>query len=546
MSAESPPSGARPRRESTLLARLPPELLPVILSHLTRREAAGAKGACRQLRDACRALESEDPSPSALHHRLRLVVACSSTAEVVVFSLRGRDPPAREPGVGRAWAKSDRRRRFTRKGGPWLTGVALRGKEIFCQCYHEDGLVVLDADTLGYKRTHRAALKPPAGCGDGPGRFEVQGPEGVAISISGDKIFSTYADGKVGCTFLSDDEGAAPMDLARYWTEEYATNVADAAVLSQGSPSSMRVDGFCNAAKASDGRRRIYAALGHWYDRRNWATHWEEEINNVDPAENQAWKNLGPCCFNVHRGGVRYDPTFDEEQDWREYEYVAWGADVGPDGALYVAVDRGYHSVEGLDHVHDGNYTTPPPPCAYPGCGVAKTGVIMRVVFAEGGIPAVEPERPIIAQEFFAGSSAFSRDESERIARPSGVCFTPDGDMLVASMDGRVTKWGGPLGARRGRFLGVFHSLRARDEAARARDEAAGRLPSRLRPLQPMDVWAPRHQGGRVFISVHRGLDAGDDGVGDAGVVVCDRDGREIDFIGDERLAVHCNAVTGE
>ena len=175
--------------------------------------------------------------------------------------------------------------------------------------------MVLDADTLGYKRTHRAALKPPAGCGDGPGRFEVQGPEGVAISISGDKIFSTYADGKVGCTFLSDDAGAAPMDLARYWTEEYATNVADAAVLSQVTPSSMRVDGFCNAAKASDGRRRIYAALGNWYDRRNWATHWEEEINNVDPAENQAWKNLGPCCFNVHRGGVRYDPTFDEEQD---------------------------------------------------------------------------------------------------------------------------------------------------------------------------------------------------------------------------------------
>jgi hypothetical protein len=448
--------------------------------------------------------------------------------------------------VGRAWAKSDRRRRFTRKGGPWLTGVALRGKEIYCQCYHEDGLVVLDADTLGYKRTYRASLKPPAGCGDG-GRFEVQGPEGVAIS--GDKIFSTYADGKVGCTFLSDDEGAAPMDLARYWTDTYAANVDDAAVLYPGS--SMCVDGFCNEAKASDGRRRIYAALGHRYDRRIRATHWEEEIL-VDPAD-QTWKNLGPCCFNVHSEGVQFDPTFDEEQDWSEYEYVAWGADVGPDGALYVAVDRAYRHIEGLPHLHDGNYTTPPPPCAYPGCGVAKTGVIMRVVFAEGGASAAEPERPIITQEFFAGSSAMSRDESERIARPSGVCFTPDGDMLVASMDGRVTKWGGPLGARRGRFLGVFHSLRARDEAARARDEAArardeaaGCLPSRLRPLQPMDVWAPRHQGGRVFISVHRGLDAGDDGVGDAGVVVCDRDGREIDFIGDERLAVHCNAVTGE
>ena len=87
-----------------------------------------------------------------------------------------------------------------------------------------------------------------------------------------------------------------------------------------------------------------------------------------------------------------------------------------------------------------------------------------------------------------------------------------------------------------------FHG-RASTAAAAA---AAVFSPSAVPIDAALQTRVPRHQGGRVFISVHRGLDAGDDGVGDAGVVVCDRDGREIDFIGDERLAVHCNAVTGE
>ena len=68
-------------------------------------------------------------------------------------------------------------------------------------------------------------------------------------------------------------------------------------------------------------------------------------------------------------------------------------------------------------------------------------------------------------------------------------------------------------------------------------------------PLQPLDVWAPRGQGGRVFISVHRALDKRDGLRGwydDAGVIVCDGAGNEIDFIRDPHLEEHCNMMTGE
>ena len=83
--------------DASVLLALPLELLPEIFSHLTRREAAGAKGTCRVLRDVCRSLESEEPGRK-LHHRLRLMVACSSTAEVVEFSARTR--PAETRGGG--------------------------------------------------------------------------------------------------------------------------------------------------------------------------------------------------------------------------------------------------------------------------------------------------------------------------------------------------------------------------------------------------------------------------------------------------------------
>jgi len=65
--------------------------------------------------------------------------------------------------------------------------------------------------------------------------------------------------------------------------------------------------------------------------------------------------------------------------------------------------------------------------------------------------------------------------------------------------------------------------------------------------LQPFDVLATRHQGGRVYISVHAGLRKGDprNEPREDGLVVCDRDGQEIDFIQNECFE-DANMLTGE
>ena len=361
-------------------------------------------------------------------------------------------------------------------------------------------------------------------------QWQIQGPEGIACA--GDKVYTTFADGKVGCVYLDEEEARVPQSLAVRWIERFRGNLMS--MWTGADP----IYAFCQSATAAGkgGYSEVYARLGDEYDEI-----WDQR--HPPPA----WKQRGPCWCHEHLMGAMHEEHFMNNpptHDPPNYRYVAWGCDVGPDGALYVAVDREYHLQEGAQ----GNYTTPPGPCAEPGCSRRKTGVIMRVQFAgaNAGTDTAAPPDAMMTQEFYT--------KGEHLARPSGLTFNADGDMLVASMDGCVSKFGGPRSARRGEYLGVFHSLRARDELrelmlADFRKEEIHRpmvgVLERMK-LQPMDVWAPRHQGGRVFISVHRGLDAGDDGVGDAGVVVCDRDGREIDFIGDERLAVHCNAVTGE
>ena len=185
----------------------------------------------------------------------------------------------------------------------------------------------------------------------------------------------------------------------------------------------------------------------------------------------------------------------------------------------------------------------------------------MRVQFAGPGArtDTAAPPDAMITQEFYT--------KGEHLARPSGLTFNADGDMLVASMDGCVSKFGGPGSARRGEYLGVFHSLRARDELRELMlndfrkdwpENMVGVL-ERMK-LQPMDVWAPRGQGGKVFISIHRCMDAAAGFARDApltgsrfsvlhpefGVIVCDGAGNEIDFIRDPHIAVHCNMMTGE
>ncbi|ACO63357.1 predicted protein [Micromonas commoda] len=525
--------------DASVLLALPLELLPEIFSHLTRREAAGAKGTCRVLRDVCRSLESEEPGRK-LYHRLRLMVACSSTAEVVEFSLRGQDPPKRVA-VGRAWAKSDKVKRFRRKDGPWLTGIALSpdGDRLYCQCYHEVGTVVLDGKTLEYKRMYLPPQKewrfPPEHPDTPlmPGDWQIQGPEGIACA--GDKVYTTFADGKVGCIYLNKAKAYAPMSLAAGWIDRYVHNLGS--LWMEGTDP---IYAFCQTATARH-CCEIYARLGEVYEQ-TWRPN----------APTPSWKLAGPCCFHRHAPGAMQEPYHQdmieqglEDNVFKVYGYVAWGCDVGPDGALYVAVDR--------DHQPTGNnYTLPPGKCPIPTCERRKTGVIMRVVFADYRSVS---SQAIIGQEFYT--------KGEHLARPSGLTFTPDGDMLVASMDGCVSKFGGPRSPRRGEFLGVFHSLKARDERyiegmskeiKEMVDE--GGVPAGLAtlgldkiPLQPLDVWAPRRQGGRVFISVHRALEKSDPLRGwydDAGVIVCDGAGNEIDFIRDPHIAEHCNMMTGE
>ena len=531
-----------PGDASTLLT-LPLEILSEIFSHLTRREAVGAKGTCRVLRDVCRSLESEEPGRK-LHHRLRLMVACSSTAEVVEFSLRGQDPPKRVA-VGRAWAKSDKVKRFRRKDGPWLTGIALSpdGDRLYCQCYHELGTVVLDGKTLEYKRMYLPPQKewkfPP----NAPPEYDytplmendwqIQGPEGIACA--GDKVYTTFADGKVGCIYLNKEKAREPMYLAARCIDRFVHNLGTLWI--EGTDP---IYAFCQTKKARD-CSEIYVRLGDEY---------EEEWRPNAPIPR--WKLEGPCCFHEHATGAMQEPNYHhmieqglQDHVFKAYGYVAWGCDVGPDGALYVAVDRDYPP-PAVD-----NYTLPPGRCAFHNCERRKTGVIMRVQFADPDHSL--PSDSIVDQEFYT--------KGEHLSRPSGLTFTPDGDMLVASMDGCVSKFGGPWSPRRGEFLGVFHSLNQDRDLSKALHEMVdeGSVPAGLAtrmaaalekfPLQPLDVWAPRGQGGRVFITVHRALEKRDcpqSSYDEAGVIVCDGAGNEIDFIRDPHIAEHCNMMTGE
>ena len=145
--------------------------------------------------------------------------------------------------------------------------------------------------------------------------------------------------------------------------------------------------------------------------------------------------------------------------------------------------------------------------------------------------------------------------------RPSGIAFATDADgftvALVASMDRRVSAF---RYGKKARALStkseithtseqthieetrVFLDLAPRDAAGRAaassrneRDDA-----SSLPDLQPFDAHAPPFQGGRVFVTVHRGVDAGDPGSDDTGVVVCDARGNELAFVRDDALAGEC------
>ena len=307
LSTDLVPGASMPATTSML--HLPLEILAEIFSYVTRREAVGAKGSCRILRDVCRSLESEDPGHK-LHHRLRLMVACSSTAEVVEFSFRGEEPPKRVA-VGRAWAKSDKVKRFTKNDGPWLTGIALRGDRLYCQCYHEQGTVVLDGKTLKYKRMYLPPQKKWEDVDPGydgwhmmDDQWQIQGPEGIACA--GDKVYTTFADGKVGCVYLNEEEARVPKSLAVRWIERFRDNLST--MWSGADP----IYAFCQSATAlgKGGYSEVYARLGDEYD---------EIWDQYHPPP--AWKQSGPCWCHEHLMGAMHEEHYMNNPPTHEMNY---------------------------------------------------------------------------------------------------------------------------------------------------------------------------------------------------------------------------------
>ena len=147
------------------LSSLAPDELQQVMRHLTRREATGARASCRQLRDACRALE-DDASSIRLHHNARLFVGNSVTCEVVELFIRGLGPPVRVA-EGKAWAMSSTKKKPT---DGWLTGIAHHRGLLYCLQYAHSCIVVLDAENgLRYKRKYDLPFQHPEGIASGGG-----------------------------------------------------------------------------------------------------------------------------------------------------------------------------------------------------------------------------------------------------------------------------------------------------------------------------------------------------------------------------------------
>ena len=283
----------------------------------------------------------------------------------------------------------------------------------------------------------------------------------------------------------------------------------------------------------------------------------------IEPPEVYHWA----CAIRVTPAWGQSDPCYMDRKFGHHGHYagsetpgVVWGAALGPDGALYVAADR--------DHdPGTGNYATPPDDCA----ACAREG-------RSGRLGAVFRASWNYAELNDASLSTSTWKDELATRRPSGIAFATDADgftvALVASMDRRVSafRYGKKaslcaLSARETTDTSelthieetrVFLDLAPRDAAGRAaarnasrneRDDAcddACDASSLLPDLQPFDAHAPPFQGGRVFVTVHRGVEAGAPGSADAGVVVCDAFGNELAFVRDDAIAAHANALAGE
>ena len=238
----------------------------------------------------------------------------------------------------------------------------------------------------------------------------------MLLELASRKVFSVLSEAAII---------TAPVDLARYWTEEYATNVADAAVL-LALDGSMRVDGFAALTQAVERRppnptRRSGTGTTDETGRRMWeedALRSRRKPGVEKPRPVLLQRPQGAC------GTIRPSTRSKIGESTTTSRGARTSARTGRSTSPSIAAitpSRARALEDGLD-------TTPPPPCAYPGCGVAKTGVIMRVVFA-GGVSRRGPEdrssprvfRRIRARSRGTNPSA-SRDRAACASPPTGTC----------------------------------------------------------------------------------------------------------------------------